>query len=328
MALQTSGPISIGDINVELGRSRTTSNTSLNSAETGGITPLRTTASPKPNGNNPNTLSEWYGYQHNVAYIYLLYEGSSEGDNATCSSYSPYEIGLYSSSETLSIGTIMYSNEALTFPAYGPFTYYYASGDTLITINSSGVITSMFSCTSSSYSATTSGAIGIHYDYEFSNLVLDSNQDDDYTLITLPFNIIFDGNTYSECYVGSNSYITFGSGSTVYYGLDVPTAPGGLPAIKLSSDDNSYQRIYTEVFETGTFTIRYEGTNITSGIAGSPNMVWEVTFYENSNKLNIAWGINSRGNSSSTGYGMTNGTTAIFQDVDAFTGEYVSYIIQ
>lgn len=63
MALPTSGPISMGDINVELGRSRTAS-ISLNNAQNGLIVPLRTAALPKPTSNDQASISEWRGYQH------------------------------------------------------------------------------------------------------------------------------------------------------------------------------------------------------------------------------------------------------------------------
>lgn len=69
MGLQTSGPISIGDINVELERSKTTPTTSLHSAEIGSYGIIRSSASIKPNGSNPNKISEWYGYIHKIAIL-------------------------------------------------------------------------------------------------------------------------------------------------------------------------------------------------------------------------------------------------------------------
>jgi hypothetical protein len=64
MALQLSGPISIGNINVELGRSSSTSNTSLNGAQNGLYGVIRLGSTYKPTPNNAASLSEWYGYQH------------------------------------------------------------------------------------------------------------------------------------------------------------------------------------------------------------------------------------------------------------------------
>lgn len=57
-------------------------------------------------------------------------------------------------------------------------------------------------------------------------------------------------------------------------------------------------------------------------------MVWEITFYENSNKLNIAWGVNARGGGGSIAYGLSSGSTVLFQDLDVFTGENVAYIVE
>lgn len=61
--LQSSGTISLNDINLELGKS-SGSQIGLGAAETGGYVALRSTASPKPNGSYSSSLSEWYGYQH------------------------------------------------------------------------------------------------------------------------------------------------------------------------------------------------------------------------------------------------------------------------
>jgi hypothetical protein len=66
----------------------------------------------------------------------------------------------------------------------------------------------------------------------------------------------------------------------------------------VSSGDNSCQRIYYGVEGTApnrTFRIRYEGTNTTSGTLGSPNMVYEVTFYEaTNNQIDVQVGSNAR----------------------------------
>jgi hypothetical protein len=61
MALQSSGQISMGDINVELGRTRT-ANISLDTAENGGYVTING-STIKP-ATNPATISEWYSYNH------------------------------------------------------------------------------------------------------------------------------------------------------------------------------------------------------------------------------------------------------------------------
>lgn len=122
------------------------------------------------------------------------------------------------------------------------------------------------------------------------------NTDDGFWTLTLPFNITFNEASYGEIYVGTNSYITFGAGSNAYSGLgfDNPAAQ----KIMISASDNSCQRIYygTEGSSPNrTYRVRFEGTNSTSGTLGSPNMVWEAVFYENTpNQIDIQIGSNAR----------------------------------
>ena len=120
--------------------------------------------------------------------------------------------------------------------------------------------------------------------------------DDGYWTLTLPFNISFNGITYNTIYVGTNTYITFGGGSTNYTALGL-TSPA-LPKIMISSADNSCQRIYYGVEGTipnRTYRVRYEGSAATVGTLGSPNIVYEAIFYENSpTQFDIQIGSNSR----------------------------------
>jgi len=57
--------ISLGDINVELGRSRT-SNISLDTAENGGYGAININSPSYPASGNPASISEWYSYNHNA----------------------------------------------------------------------------------------------------------------------------------------------------------------------------------------------------------------------------------------------------------------------
>jgi len=104
--------------------------------------------------------------------------------------------------------------------------------------------------------------------------------DDSYLSTSMPFAVKFFGNSYSTLYVGSNSYITFGSGSSAYSGQTL-TNPA-LPGIVFGGADNSYQRVYST---TGSLNgipfqrIRYEGSASTSGSVGSPSILVEVTFF-------------------------------------------------
>ena len=62
MPLQPDGPISLGDIRNELGTS--SNNFSLHGAEFGTYGAINQNSTYKPNGSNPNSISEWYGYDH------------------------------------------------------------------------------------------------------------------------------------------------------------------------------------------------------------------------------------------------------------------------
>lgn len=108
------------------------------------------------------------------------------------------------------------------------------------------------------------------------------DNDDGYWLLTPSFTINYDGNSWSNIYVGTNSYITFGGGSTLYsnLGADRP----GLPKIMIASGDRSCQRIYygeEGISPNRTFRVRFEGhTDYNGGVLGSPTLEWEVTFNE------------------------------------------------
>jgi hypothetical protein len=130
-----------------------------------------------------------------------------------------------------------------------------------------------------------------------STIPTSGSNDDGYWPLSLPFTINFNGVAYTDVYIGTNSYITFGGGSPNYSGLG-PTVPS-LPKIMLSAADNSAQRIYYGVEGSAPnrrYRIRYEGTNGVSGTIGFPNIVWEATFYENApTQIDIQIGANANG---------------------------------
>ena len=76
MPLPSSGQISMGDINVELGRSRTTANTSLAGGSTPTAGSLFGLATSAVNKVAPHKISEFYGYS-NITYTPFdyLYSG-------------------------------------------------------------------------------------------------------------------------------------------------------------------------------------------------------------------------------------------------------------
>jgi hypothetical protein len=102
------------------------------------------------------------------------------------------------------------------------------------------------------------------------------SNDDGFWTLALPFNISFLGTTYSTIYVGTNHYVTFGSGSTNYSSLG-PTNPN-LPKIMWSCADNSVQRIYygTEGAGSGTYTVTNSGASAyTINSASNPTLTLE-----------------------------------------------------
>lgn len=131
------------------------------------------------------------------------------------------------------------------------------------------------------------------------------SNDDGFWNLLLPFNVSYFGNTYDRVYVGTNMYLTFGAGSSVYSGLSATTP--NLPKIMWTAADRSVQRIYHGVEGTApnrTYRIRVEGhTAFSGGVLGSPTMVCEYVFYENSPaQIDLQCGIN---NAKTTGSGFT-----------------------
>lgn len=122
------------------------------------------------------------------------------------------------------------------------------------------------------------------------------NNDDGYWTLSLPFSIEYLGTSYSTIYVSTNHYVTFGSGSTVYTGLNATTP--NLPKIMWACADNSVQRIYYGVEGTApnrTYRVRVEGTASTGGVVGSPSMVNEYVFYEDTpDQIDLQLGVNGR----------------------------------
>lgn len=138
-------------------------------------------------------------------------------------------------------------------------------------------------------------------------------QDDGYWTVPLPFSVTFCGSTYNTIYVGTNTYITFGAGSSAWSQLNGTNPP--YPKIMISCADNSCQRIYYGVEGTApnrTYRIRWEGTASTSGTEGFPNMVYEAVFYEaTNNQIDIHTGVNARWSTVTTTYPFTSSDISV-----------------
>jgi hypothetical protein len=108
--------------------------------------------------------------------------------------------------------------------------------------------------------------------------VFNGNSDDNSYAIPIP-STNYNGSGRTTAYVGTNGYITFGSGSSVYSSLSASNP--NLSKIMMCAADNSLQRL--AYIATVNYTkIRFEGTAATSGSAGFPGMVYEATFYPTS----------------------------------------------
>ena len=161
-------------------------------------------------------------------------------------------------------------------------------------------------------------------DYTIQNAQLGTNNigfsggvDDGYFTFVLPqgWNTNFLGTQYPAFYVGTNGYVTFGSGSSLYSGLSYASPP--YPKIMISAGDNSTQRIWYGLYgsapnrflvvqQEGLNTLHYYDPTNTLPI-DSPNypngpwqtgvgpMAWQMVFYEGSpNVINFFILANSR----------------------------------
>ena len=136
------------------------------------------------------------------------------------------------------------------------------------------------------------------------------SQDDNFSQITFPagFTTTFNLVSYSSVFIGSNTYITFGNGSSAYASLSASNPP--FPGVHMCAKDNSWQLMMWKL-ENGdnNLRIRYEGNNTTSGTPRSPTIVYEAVFYRNSSFFDLAMGPNSSCPNGTVG--ATNGTSFI-----------------
>lgn len=125
------------------------------------------------------------------------------------------------------------------------------------------------------------------------------------------FTITFANTTFSNVFISTNSLVTFTSG---YINLTFDAGTPAMRKICINADDNSCQRCYggfEGVSPNRTIRFRFEGTNDISGIVGSPNMVWELTLYENArNQFDIQIGNNARYTTTADFYDASFGGTS------------------
>lgn len=135
--------------------------------------------------------------------------------------------------------------------------------------------------------------------------------------LTLPFQVFYNGAFFNQVTVSSNSWLVFGSTATQVSSAFTASNPA-FPTLMIGTANNSWQRLYAGAENGGTtYRIRFEGTNATSGVVGSPTIVWEVTFDQATpGTINIDIGSNTYIASSVSGVsdGMGNFVYAISPD--------------
>ena len=158
--------------------------------------------------------------------------------------------------------------------------------------------------------------------------LVSSSDDDDNVSVPLGFNWTINSTQYSSVYVGSNNYITFGSGQNSYSGYNFGS--WNIPKILYTmTSDNSYQYVTYKQFTDYT-RIRFEGNAGTSGQVGSGNIVWETTFFNSAavgglSLVEIRCGSNGRGTSRTMGIAGPSSTTA-YASHSSLVDESVVYV--
>ncbi len=140
------------------------------------------------------------------------------------------------------------------------------------------------------------------------SLLYSGNEDDNFIGVGLPFNFRFYNNNYSTAFVGTNTYITFGSGSTQYLSLSLNPAGPPLPAFHLGSGDHSWQQLWARS-TSNTCRIRYVGVNSAGGFG--TQIIYEITFFRQlraDDDIYVELVVGTHGKTNGP-FGMTNGGT-------------------
>lgn len=129
--------------------------------------------------------------------------------------------------------------------------------------------------------------------------LVSASADDTNINVTLPFTWKYNNTDYTSFFPNSNYYITFGSGSNQFNSLSASSP--AINKIFFAGADNSWQRVSSFTSGTDYKRLRWEGTAATSGTPGSPNMVYELTFFNPSLTGGNPWlellvGVQARGN--------------------------------
>ena len=116
--------------------------------------------------------------------------------------------------------------------------------------------------------------------------IVSASGDDTFTEVTVPFTFTFNGTAYTSYFPSSNFYITFGSGSGT---LSSSISSPAVNKIAIAGNDNSWQRVSSITSSTSHKRLRVEGRNFVSGTPGTPNMVYELTFFNPKLTGGLTW---------------------------------------
>jgi len=113
------------------------------------------------------------------------------------------------------------------------------------------------------------GNLGTLYTSASSNFT--GSIDDGYWTFNLPFNIKYNGTNYSTIYVGTNSYITFGGGSTAYGSQITASNPPYNKVLVYANDRGS-----NSCYFYSTSSVWNVKLNAGSGTAAGTDIQWEA----------------------------------------------------
>ena len=153
MTLPSSGQISFSDVNTELGRG-STDEMSLSDAEGGVYAPINQNSTDKPDGIAPNSMSEWYGYDHNAGPALtqgMWYDtGFTYGSGPTaCSVFPPGAPTDIWYSGTGGVGDVIYYDDQGATPFFGFNQYQVFDLDqpnVAALVDNSGIIQDIYVC--------------------------------------------------------------------------------------------------------------------------------------------------------------------------------------
>lgn len=192
----------------------------------------------------------------NINYTAIRFEGETGTSGTPGSSTCVYECYLFSNN----VIELNFGNWNSFISGAANCGLYAANGTVLATYSSAASTGYVFTpnATATSYTVNQSnsyitGAIVARQALEGGNSAAASwpptgwtsiqnvSADDAFLTQTLQYNILFNNVSRNTAYIGSNMYITFGAGSTVYSTLSSTNPP--YDKIMMNSGDRSYQRV-------------------------------------------------------------------------------------